>query len=973
MTNVHNIKLKTAVLAVIFTASLSFSDIVFYGATKITVPINTGVNVKTDAMYRIFARCDYDGDISHLITITDISDPFATNTVNTLSQGTKTVTYSVTNSQGDTKEITVPVVVGPAGTITKVERTVYILPKSAIEAIQIAGARRGDNQDRQHLGIYMPLNSTLTIKKVDANFTDPITINAFTGVYNDNARNNTLGAQTLVWTPAAANNNRGRIPFIVTPRSDNVKTTVVEVEVSGNVKGLDYYHYKDDNYNFYSYWQGHYALLGNSAALLMVSIDDRTNYGATILMNKLDELLEFYEDFCALFNRFHGLDIDDANPNHKLVHTKYFVVPQIDGPGGAFYNENLTGMSGRDALNGGGNPGFLGILEWVTLHEFGHGYDGSFASKEISMKEVVNNVSSHYYQASKLDLTTAEGRKLSWAFNYNNSSAQSLDNTQKDGSGELKNLNSLGLREKLWALINMYDGAGGSTAAEKVVAAGKTYAAAQRLNREATAKGQNWYFSELNARAFDEAANVNIVPFLEAYGLGENLSPVTRARAYEENNRIAYFLERLAGSQTQSVISGEGLYTGGLSLIKPDSRGLNGTAGITINIDDLNSILGKKLKIKDGAQTVFETEITSNKVEIPSLPIGAYYIQVPKAESGLYKYDYEYLTIKNGEKTSKTIDYEEIAGIAAASAMYVEVIGFRGNSNPDYSATWFKATVRYDAPAGKLSVQTSGYGSFPFAQESGNSNNGVSVEVLREGQRIYFKGYPNNAKTPTGIEYADVQIGDIVKIFSELGATNNKAYGQNSLTMEKNFTDYTFNTSTPSEFEITPYGLMPKNASQQKKRQIFTESFNLLLDETKGLISPQKWADSDAYKGIKAGFIYGVELLSEEDKQRFIDENADLFGGEGLETPISKTNSVKPLNFAITGITAAGRLNLTVPTAGNYSVAIYSVDGRMLAQTKANLVKGANTLPLNKNFAKGVAIVRVRGVSTDFVKKIMVK
>lgn len=82
--------------------------------------------------------------------------------------------------------------------------------------------------------------------------------------------------------------------------------------------------------------------------------------------------------------------------------------------------------------------------------------------------------------------------------------------------------------------------------------------------------------------------------------------------------------------------------------------------------------------------------------------------------------------------------------------------------------------------------------------------------------------------------------------------------------------------------------------------------------------------------------------------------------------------SVKSATLAVTGI-SAGKLGLNVPTTGNYSIALYSVDGKMLSQTKTNLKAGVNTLSVGQNLAKGVAIVRIKGLNTQLVKKIMVK
>jgi hypothetical protein len=95
-------------------------------------------------------------------------------------------------------------------------------------------------------------------------------------------------------------------------------------------------------------------------------------------------------------------------------------------------------------------------------------------------------------------------------------------------------------------------------------------------------------------------------------------------------------------------------------------------------------------------------------------------------------------------------------------------------------------------------------------------------------------------------------------------------------------------------------------------------------------------------------------------------------GGTSNITKPMNGKTAKSTTLAITGI-SAGKLGLTVPTAGNYTVALYSVDGKMIAQTKANLTRGANTLSIGRNLAKGVVVVRIQGMNTQLVKKIMVK
>ena len=75
--------------------------------------------------------------------------------------------------------------------------------------------------------------------------------------------------------------------------------------------------------------------------------------------------------------------------------------------------------------------------------------------------------------------------------------------------------------------------------------------------------------------------------------------------------------------------------------------------------------------------------------------------------------------------------------------------------------------------------------------------------------------------------------------------------------------------------------------------------------------------------------------------------------------------------ISVTGI-SAGKLGLSVPSSGEYTVSFYNIDGRMISQTKTQLVQGVNTLPVG-NLAKGVTLVRIQGANAQLVKRVVVK
>lgn len=150
--------------------------------------------------------------------------------------------------------------------------------------------------------------------------------------------------------------------------------------------------------------------------------------------------------------------------------------------------------------------------------------------------------------------------------------------------------------------------------------------------------------------------------------------------------------------------------------------------------------------------------------------------------------------------------------------------------------------------------------------------------------------------------------------------------------------------------------------------------------------TPPEWMLDEGYDGpstladvekddIKIGISFSHENYGEAVTLKLT--SLKLYGVEWEDdgNAIKETNKKaqnKMADFAVKGI-SAGKLNLHVPSAGSYSIAIFGVNGKMLVKTKANLVQGANTLAINKNLAKGIAIVRVSGANATLVKKISVK
>jgi hypothetical protein len=89
---------------------------------------------------------------------------------------------------------------------------------------------------------------------------------------------------------------------------------------------------------------------------------------------------------------------------------------------------------------------------------------------------------------------------------------------------------------------------------------------------------------------------------------------------------------------------------------------------------------------------------------------------------------------------------------------------------------------------------------------------------------------------------------------------------------------------------------------------------------------------------------------------------------------IGQSGSVSTMpNIAITGLTKQS-ISLSVPTAGKYSVNIYSINGQLLRSSSANLNVGVNSINWNSlNMASKMVVVQISGDRVNMISKALIK
>lgn len=132
--------------------------------------------------------------------------------------------------------------------------------------------------------------------------------------------------------------------------------------------------------------------------------------------------------------------------------------------------------------------------------------------------------------------------------------------------------------------------------------------------------------------------------------------------------------------------------------------------------------------------------------------------------------------------------------------------------------------------------------------------------------------------------------------------------------------------------------------------------------------------------GTEVGFdrskMYKFAIITDfNDDQGTFGIEAVVF--DGWEAPVVSVINTVPTNAMTKPLfksVAGGSLALSVPAADDYLVTLYSVDGRILYQNKANLTAGVHALDFGSSqISTGLLLAEIKGSKGSFIQKLMIK
>lgn len=652
---------------------------VLYGTTSIRVPAGTVVDYLRDARFRVFAKDNEDFDLTNQIQITsstvDPSQP--------LGVGSYTISYSVTDSDGNAAAITVPITVEENGEEIWLQKTMYTLP--SVDHLNEVGHTRGNHMDRQIIGIFLDDDGvdgenvpSFEMRKISGSGDLAVPLQNNNGwcestatVKGENSADGNDGWQEIKNT-GSANAHDGSLASVPTVKTLYKESGPVVYEVRWNaaderIKPLHYYHEGDGfeyETRFLAEWQADadsFAVLDGVSFLALMPYEDRAKvYNKTTerSFDSFDEMFRFWTRVLDEYDKLIGISYTPDHWWDQAVKTKYFVRANKHGAGGAYY-------AAGDCI-GKNSTSMYSVLHpwWGTLHEYGHGYQGNVGSSGYGMPitEVAVNIFSYYIQRvsgfypimTENWLGDIDTKETEW----NNKRKQGIEFTDS----------VIGSDTTLYALLNILLTFEDYT---------DTYAYINRYFREVYfTTGKKLRSQDAYILALAEKYHVNFVPYFESWGL--TVSDSVKNEMMASGAEAVYYLsDMIADGAAATQLKDKFGVTGEYGLVTSSqlkAENLTGKVKIKFNISDFSRIQGKYLYINNGGEQIAKVRAASPEMTL-ELPAGIYKAAPPKSDTAL-ECDRFYMTVTAGAETSYEIDYKEYNSISGGNDVIIYCRGY---------------------------------------------------------------------------------------------------------------------------------------------------------------------------------------------------------------------------------------------------------------------------------------------------------
>ncbi len=657
---------------------------------------------------------------------------------------------------------------------------------------------RGDMAIREYIPFELKAGESITLKQTGGLNQQDIIVQLKTGLSTQDTQSTIKKNGTEVTMTAVDDS----ICYMRVPRT-NFKDITIEYSIT-NATTLPVFKLDEtDEATFFTEWDTlntEFALLENETLIMQVPKMNKEYLRALKSkgsFNDINHLLTYYKEMIEFYDAAYGLDgSTEYNVNPKQ---KYLVVPEYRDTGG------IVGTYEPEIVRAfGTSRGVLKMLDdsWLAKHEIGHGYQGDMMDWDVSVREIWNNIPSHYY-------SMVTNSNTQW---YRND----YNNTKKPA-------NQKGVYEK--SVRIRQQGAGPSYNLEFFREIFDQYGLEvfTKFNQEYRRLGLTGAHDDMSnsnrfAEYFSKYAGVDLAPYFLSYNFNID-DTVIKANAELPN---AYYLTELVTSKSVKdyVINEYDLVTE-YSLIdtsvfiEDENLNVSGDVTVNIDIDDTSELDGKQILLKNGEHE-FYSEIVDGKAVYNDLPVGVYNLFVPLTNSGMYTNDAEtYVHVSENGNITTDVKYIKLEDF------YLN-LNYKVDLRSDANYTPFTATLSYVSDDYyKLSIKTLADRYNPNA--STNSLYTYFKVYDEKGTLVEDYEFYNLTPSVASTKTTYVKPGYRIEIYR--GGNKSRKVIQNTMTYQ----DFNDSKKDLMKYEVTEEGLIYSGGSYGKA---VTDSF-IKLGSTK--------------------------------------------------------------------------------------------------------------------------------------------
>ena len=810
---------------------------------------------------RVFADDLEDGDLTfEILESTEkaaMQDP-----------GDYKVTYEVTDRDGNRTqmETLVKVISREDDSEKTIQRKLYTIADAWY--LTDISFDRGYYHDRQSLGIWLPAHAALEIRLVNA---EEFGRNLEIDFMNQDSATESSAVIPATGEFVTVQNtfirdgvegSRDSVPFIETPKGTSV-CPIIEFKWNDSLQEIPYYRYKDDQDAFFEKWrstEAPYAILEGSAATFLAPRKDMDEIiGASCATNpayrfsSIDEMLEWYAAFVEQYDAYAGLDFYAEEPYNQNIRAKFFIKANESGAGQAYYIQDHSAYNG-DSLN------LYLSKSWLSLHEFGHGYEGKIAQREHPFVETTNNIMGYYFEP-----TYRAEDDFGWLLgNYYGTKAERIAMLEQKALNRRKETMSFSgivagagnYDVSLYMFTNILDKLG----PQKTVSAMHTL-----YRRKYYETKKQSASSDVIVESFSRSSGYNVIPYFESW----HVIPSDRMedQMYQKDYPMLYYLKELIPDpakavQVQKKLGLDGVY----SLVSTDEladTGYKSRVKLKIQIDAFEQIRGRNIRIKNGTKVVKTITLTDHTVNL-ELPVGIYEVELPAPRTQNYQYDNAYLIASEGQ-VEKELCYEGNGGNLLADDIQIRLLGMSDR---------LIASIGFDTSRQKLIWKSE-----KVTPHSYFDDIYASVRILdKDGREIFADSFYGTKMTEEAYREIDFSEGARIEIFHREPWM--RLQFSSSYTGEQ-ILSYSFSGEEQnSSYVMTSQGIMKEKWDEGQRRKAYFAALEQYSDFVKQHATETMLADPESFHNEKLLLKMSYLTLTEEEKEDYRQKWGSLIGEE---------------------------------------------------------------------------------------------